>query len=111
MSHDIIKTLDDIYLTASYGSEEDPSSAPQALLRIGDLALKALREIDPTRAASELRTKAEPSVTEAMVDEHLEAILRAAGTTFRHYTMHETRQRMRVAMRAALLAAMAEGAR
>lgn len=36
------------------------------------------------------------------VDQHIDAVLRAAGSSLRHYTMQMTRDRLRAAMSAAI---------
>lgn len=43
------------------------------------------------------------AVTDEEVDVHLEAVLRASGSSLRHFTMHKTLAEMRGAMRTAML--------
>jgi hypothetical protein len=63
MTLDVRKTLDDIHMAACYGTEEAPEDARDALLTIGEIARKALAEIDSTQPKSESRTEsdAQPS--------------------------------------------------
>lgn len=43
-----------------------------------------------------------PTQSDAEVDKHLDAVLRAAGSALRHYTMQKSLDDMRAAMRAAM---------
>lgn len=40
--------------------------------------------------------------TDAEIDKHLDAVLRAAGSALRHYSVQKTKDDMRLAMRAAM---------
>lgn len=44
------------------------------------------------------------AVSDAEIDVHLDAILRASGSALRHYTMAKTKDDMRAALRSAILA-------
>jgi hypothetical protein len=44
--------------------------------------------------------------SEALVDQHLDAVLRAAGSGLRYYSMQKTLDEMRAAMRKAMEAAV-----
>lgn len=44
-------------------------------------------------------------LTDAELDRHLDAVLRAAGSALRHYTLHKSREDMRAAMRRVVAAA------
>ena len=46
-------------------------------------------------------------LTDAMVDAHADAVLRAAGSSLRHYTMQSSRDAIRVAVRAIQTAVLA----
>ena len=49
-------------------------------------------------------------LSDALVDEHLDAVLRAAGSGLRYYSMEKTISEMRRAMREAMTAALKGGA-
>ncbi len=48
-----------------------------------------------------------PAVTDAEVDQHLDAVLKASGSALRYYTTQKTLDDMRAAMRRAMAAARA----
>lgn len=50
-------------------------------------------------------TKTVPHFSDAMVNHHLEAVLRASGSSLRYYSMEKTLEEMRGAMRKAMVAA------
>lgn len=51
--------------------------------------------------ATEIQRKT-PDATDAEVDKHLDAVLRASGSALRHYSLQMTLDQMRAAMRAAM---------
>lgn len=81
----IDKALRDIDMAACYGTEEDPDAAPEMLRTIGEIARKALAEIDSAQAEPKSRTEpAKPNDSEALVAELEGAVARAAGLHATH---------------------------
>lgn len=57
----MVEALRDIEMAACYGTEEDPDAGPSMLRTIGEIARKALAEIDSAQVKSKSRTqRAEP---------------------------------------------------
>lgn len=61
------------------------------------LARKIARAMSPPAPAAQ----SEP-LTDSLIDEHLETILRAAGTSLRHYSIEKSKDDMRAALKAVL---------
>lgn len=70
MTLDVRKTLDAINMTACYGTEEDPEAARDSLLTIGEIARKAIADIETAQPTSEPRAQpsAEPTLVRAARD-------------------------------------------
>ena len=59
----MVEALRDIEMAACYGTEEDPDAGPSMLRTIGEIARKALAEIDSAQTESKSRTPpADPEV-------------------------------------------------
>ncbi len=52
----MVEALRDIEMAACYGTEEDPDAGPSMLRTIGEIARKALAEIDSAQTESKSRT-------------------------------------------------------
>jgi hypothetical protein len=87
MTLDVRKTLDDIHMAACYGTEENPEAARDALLTIGEIARKALADIEATQAEGESRTEsdAQPSAEPSkLVDGFERAVARCSALHATH---------------------------
>jgi hypothetical protein len=64
-----------------------------------------LAEVHASMLAAAPQAPAAQPLSDEQIDEHLDVILRASGSTLRHFTMHKTLSEMRAAMRNAIEAA------
>jgi hypothetical protein len=79
-----------------------------ALLRTGvkSVSTTISRECDEEHSIALYTAPPVREISDAQIDTHLDAVLRASGSALKHYTMQKTLDDMRAAMRTAILSSM-----
>ena len=67
----MVEAVRDIDMAACYGTEEDPAAGPDMLRTIGEIARKALAEIDSAQTKLKSRTRPAPAAPAVPADWNL----------------------------------------